>query len=93
MCMKKEIELYVLTKMIKHKMWGGVHTEERNLLKGLPKHLIGSKDAKKALKELVQLGFLIKQKKTYEDHYSLNVDKEEEIEEFLKPLKKNDDIL
>ncbi|MBT4824772.1 hypothetical protein HN695_04115 [Candidatus Woesearchaeota archaeon] len=63
--------------------WGASHTEERNLFKGLPKHLIGRKETKDALKELYQLGYIRRYKKTNEVHVSLNLEKKKEIEEFL----------
>lgn len=63
--------------------WGSAHTEERNLFKGLPKHLIGKKETKKQLDELYKIGFIKKYKKTNEIHVSLSIDKKKEIEEFL----------
>lgn len=63
--------------------WGASHTHERNIFKGLPKHLIGQKITKQALKELYQKGFIIWYKKTNEKHISLNPAKKKEIEELL----------
>lgn len=63
--------------------WGESHTEERNLTKGLPAHLIGDKVTRKAIKELYQLEFLITKKATGEVHVSLNPRKKKEIFEFL----------
>ncbi len=64
--------------------WGASHTEERNLFKGMPKHLIGKRETKKALEELYKLGFIDKYHKTDEIHVSLNISKKKEIESFLK---------
>jgi len=64
--------------------WGASHTEERNLFKGMPKHLIGRKETKDALDELYKKGFINKYKKTYETHVSLNINKKKEIERFLE---------
>lgn len=64
--------------------WGGSHTEERNLFKGLPKHMIGRKETKAALEELYKMRFIIRYKKTYEIHVSLNIDKKKDIERFLE---------
>ena len=61
--------------------WGASHTEERNLFKGLPKHLIGRKETKDALDELYKIGFISRYKKTYEVHVSLNIEKKKEIED------------
>ena len=44
--------------------WGSSHTEEINLVKGLPSHLRGEKIVEKSIKELYQKEFLIKSKKT-----------------------------
>ncbi|MEK6868876.1 MAG: hypothetical protein AABX74_01490 [Nanoarchaeota archaeon] len=63
--------------------WGDSHTEEINLVKGLPSHLRGAKFVEKAINELFQLEFLTKAKKTGEWHVSLNPRKKEEIYRFL----------
>ncbi|MFC1690931.1 hypothetical protein ACFL0W_02010 [Nanoarchaeota archaeon] len=63
--------------------WGNSHTEEKNLFKGLPSHLRGNKIVNNAIKELYQLEFLTKLKKTGEWHVSLNPRKKEEIFRFL----------
>ncbi|MFO8016267.1 MAG: hypothetical protein R6U32_04130 [Candidatus Woesearchaeota archaeon] len=63
--------------------WGDSHTEEKNLTKGLPSHLAGSKTTKKAIKELYQLGFLLSKKSTGETHVSLNPRMMKEIFRFL----------
>jgi hypothetical protein len=63
--------------------WGASHTEERNIFKGLPKHIIGRKETKDALHELYKCGFIMRYKKTYEIHVSLNVEKKKEIYQFL----------
>ena len=71
-----------LMAMKPHK-WGKSHTEEKNLVKGLPKHLRGTKVVDKAIKELYQTGFIIRLKKTGEWHVSLNPRKKQEIYRFL----------
>jgi len=83
--MLKAIQEKILRKLmsLKPPKWGNSHTEEKNLVKGLPSHLKGTKTVKKAIKELYQLEFLIKQKKTGEWHVSLNPKKKEEIYRFL----------
>lgn len=63
--------------------WGGSHTEERNIFKGLPKHIIGRKETRKALEELYKIGFINRYKKTYEIHISLNIEKKKEIDMFM----------
>ena len=82
---KKIIQEKILRKLIAMKpaKWGNSHTEEDNLVKGLPSHLRGAKIVDKAIKELYQLEFLTKLKKTGEWHVSLNPRKKEEIYRFL----------
>lgn len=63
--------------------WGASHTQERNLFKGLPKHIIGRKETKDALYELYNCRFIVRYKKTNEIHISLNIEKKKEIEMFL----------
>ncbi len=83
---KEAIQEKILRKLMSMKpaKWGGSHTEEANLFKGLPSHIRGGKTVSKAIKELYQAGFLLKAKKTGEWHVSLNPKKKEEIYRFLK---------
>lgn len=82
---KRLIQEKILRKLMAMKphKWGNSHTEEKNLVKGLPKHLRGAKVVDIAIKELHQLDFLIRTKKTGEWHVSLNPRKKEEIYFFL----------
>tara|TARA_Y100000310_G_scaffold314019_1_gene363009 strand:+ start:2377 stop:2646 length:270 start_codon:yes stop_codon:yes gene_type:complete len=83
---KRFIQEKILRKLMSMKppKWGHSHTEEKNLMKGLPSHLRGSKIADKAIKELFKLDFLTKLKKTGEWHVSLNSRQKEQIYRFLK---------
>jgi hypothetical protein len=63
--------------------WNESHTEEKNIFKSFPKHMRGTKEVKKAFKELCKKEFIIRYKKTGETHISLNIRKKREIEEFL----------
>ena len=83
---KKAIQKFFIRKLrdFSPPKWGASHTEERNLFKGLPKHLIGRKETKAALEELYKVGFIDKYMKTHETHVSLNIDKKKEIEKFLE---------
>ena len=82
---KHEIQRYIITKLIYFKppKWGASHTEEKNIVKGLPPHLRGTKLVNNAIAELYQNEFLLKLKKTGEWHVSLNPSKKKEIFEFL----------
>jgi len=84
--MEKElVQQKILRKLMAMKphKWGKSHTEEKNLVKGLPSHLRGTKTVEKAIKELYQNGFLIRIIKTGEWHVSLNPKKKKEICGFL----------
>ena len=83
---RKEIQKFFIRKLrnFSPPKWGASHTEERNMYKGLPKHLIGRKETTGALEELYKMGFINRYKKTYEIHVSLNIDKKNEIEQFLE---------
>ena len=47
-----------LRKLVNLNIWGGRHTEIKNLQKSLPDHLRGTKEHKQAIKELINKGFL-----------------------------------
>ena len=83
---KRAIQEKILRKLMAMKppKWGSSHTEEANLVKGLPSQLRGEKIVEKAIKELYQKEFLIKSKKTREWHVSLNPQKRKEIYKFLR---------
>lgn len=63
--------------------WGGSHTEEVNLVKGLPKHLRGERSTTAAIEELFHREWLLRMKKTGEWHVSLNPERAGEIYDFL----------
>ena len=83
---KEDIQKYILRKLMTFKppKWGNSHTEEINLVKGLPKHERGTKVTKKAIEELYKKEFLTKKKSTGEWHVSLNPRKKEEIMKFIE---------
>ncbi len=60
------------------------HTKIKNLQKGLPQHLRGTKEYKKAVKELLQREFLNIKPLTGEYPVGLNSHKQKEIYEFLQ---------
>lgn len=76
------IKARIIRKLVRWRKWGGSHTE--NVIGGLPSHLIGSKETKEALKELVKDKWLLPAKKTGEIHFSLNPEKRDEIQEFYE---------
>ncbi|GBE19735.1 hypothetical protein BMS3Abin17_00462 [archaeon BMS3Abin17] len=84
MDLQKVIMKRFLRKLMNLNIWGGRHTEIKNLQKSLPTHLRGSKESKKAVKELIRKGFLNVKPSTGERHISLNSHKQREIYEFVQ---------
>ncbi|MBU4069945.1 MAG: hypothetical protein KJ646_03100 [Nanoarchaeota archaeon] len=82
--LKEAIMKRFLRKLINLNIWGGRHTELKNLQKSLPSYLRGSKDSKKAVKDLLKKEFLNIKPSTGEKHVSLNSHKQKEIYEFLE---------
>lgn len=74
----------ILRKLINLNIWGGRHTEIKNLQKCLPAHLRGTKEHKKAIKELIKSEFLSPKPSTGEIHVGLNSHKQKEIFKFLE---------
>jgi len=60
--------------------WGASHTEEKNLVKGLPGYLKGAKVVGEAIDELIKMEFLLRLKKTGQWHVSLNPRKKGDIQ-------------
>ena len=85
--MKELIKKEILRDMVKSRRWGGKHTELRNLSKGIPVYLINTRQGRKvfdkAVKELINDGFLFAKKSTGEVHVSLNHRYSREILEFI----------
>ncbi len=79
----KAIMKRFLRKLMNLGIWGGRHTELKNLSKALPKHLRGCKETKVAVKELANREFVNIKISTGEKHVSLNSHKLKEISEFL----------
>jgi hypothetical protein len=84
MDLQRAIMKRFLRKLLNLNIWGGRHTELRNLQKSLPDHLRGTKEHKDAIKELIKIGFLNVKPSTGELHVSLNSHKQKEIYEFLE---------
>lgn len=84
MDLEKAIMKRFLRKLVNLNIWGGRHTEIRNLQKSLPDHLRGTREHKKAIKELINKEFLNVKPSTGEMHVSLNSHKQKEIFEFLQ---------
>lgn len=82
----------LLFKLYTRGIWGGRHTPIRNLYHLINKAII--KESEKAVKELINLGWIQAKKSTGEVHVSLNSHKNQEIKDFiLKVLKINPELL
>ncbi len=83
MGLQEAIMKRILRKLVNLNIWGGRHIEIKNLQKALPSHLRGTKEHKKAIKELINKSFLNIKPSTGEIHVSLNSHKQKEIFEFI----------
>lgn len=83
---EREVMKIFLRKLINLNIWGGRHTELKNLAKDLPKHLRGSKEVKKSIRELINKGFINIKMSTGEYHISLNSHMQKEIYLFLEDI-------
>ena len=84
----KAIMKHFLTRLRNMSKWGGAHSELKRVIKSLSTYLQQDKKGKKyinkAIKSLVNLGFLIIKPSTGEFHVSLNPRKQQGIYEFLQ---------
>ena len=82
------IKRIILESLVTPPRWGGKHTEIRNIKKGFPSIISSSKEGQKlidkAIKELINDGWLLCKKSTGELHVSLNPHMKKEIMDFLK---------
>ena len=82
------IKKRILVKLVNLRMWGGKHTEIRNLSKGFPDNFLSRKENQKLLqkviKDLMNEEILLAKKLTGEIHISLNPGKISEIKEFME---------
>jgi len=79
-----KIKATILYHLRRKKVIGGVHTPFDTLRRGFPGHLGG--EVNKVSKELVKQGFLITKPDPYGLQVSLNKDKLNEIEAFIKKI-------
>ena len=84
MGLKEIIMRRFLRKLLNLNIWGGRHTQLKNLQKALPSHLRGNKEVKKAIKDLLKREFIIIKISTGEKHVSLNSHKRKGIYDFLQ---------
>ena len=94
--MEKEVKIvmwHFLVRLQNMRKWGHAHTELKRVINSLPSQFTatnwGLKLIKKAIKNLLNLGFIGVYKKTGEDHTSLNPRKVKEIREFTRKVKES----
>jgi len=80
----KNVKATLLYHLRRKKVIGNVHTHFDTLKKGFPTHL--GKEVEKIAKELIKQGFLIAKPTSYGLQVSLNKDRLEEIENFIKKV-------
>jgi len=82
------VKRYILSNLIERRIWGGKHTEIKNITKGLPDTFLsdhkGKKTIKKVIKSLINDGWILAKKSTGEIHVSLNPRKTGEIKQFIE---------
>jgi len=69
----------ILRQLMNTRKWGESHTHHKNMLTAIPKDQRGSKNVKKAIKELLSEGKIITKKTTGEHHVALNPHLSKEI--------------
>ncbi len=79
----REIQQFMVTKLVRHRMWQHKHTSIHNLPKGLPDRLRSRKEVRKAVDDLLHRGFLLSKPTSYGLEVSLDVRKKKEIEQFI----------
>jgi len=82
------IRRYILSDLVERRMWGGKHTEIKNLTKGLPDIFLRDHKSKKlvekTIKKLINDSWLLAKKSTGEIHVSLNPRNTGEIKRFIE---------
>jgi len=93
---EKEVKIimwFILVRLENMKKWGGAHSELSRVIKSLPSQFAetaeSKKSIKKAIKNLVNLGYIGIYKKTGEDHTSLNPRKTGDIKRFIRDVKES----
>lgn len=84
----KAVMRIIIRKLQGMNKWGGAHTALRNIAGGMPTQFStspkGKRIIKKAIKQLINNGFMLAKPSTGEVHVSLNTKKKKEIIEFKR---------
>jgi len=79
-----QIQIELLSKMVRRRCWKGKHTSFHNLQKSFPKHLRG--DVKNAAVSLIKKGYIVQKPTGYGLEVSLN---SRRIDEILRLMEKS----
>ena len=80
---EEDIKRFILRKLVRHRIWMHKHTSIHNLPKGLPDYLRSRKEVRKVIDELLKTKWLLSKPTNYGLEVSLNIEKKEEIENFI----------
>jgi len=79
----KEFRYTMLRKLFNAKKIGGSHTHIKHMQNAVQRHLRGVKEARRALKDLINEGLVLTKPTTQELHVSLNPRKIKEVKKVL----------
>ena len=78
-----KIKKFILSKLVRKRMWMHKHTSIHNLPKGLPDRLRSSKEVRKVVDDLLKSGFLLSKPTNYGLEVFLNIRMKKEIMNFV----------
>jgi len=78
-----KIKKFILSKLVRKRMWMHKHTSIHNLPKGLPDRLRSSREVRKVVEELLKSSFLLSKPTNYGLEVFLNVRMKKEIMDFV----------
>ncbi len=81
---ERELQGWIIKKLVRHRYWGKAHISEDNLAKGKPPQV--KKQIIKVARELVREGLLVMFPHGAEHHYYLNPNQRKKIYEIVERL-------
>jgi hypothetical protein len=79
-----KIKYYILSKLVRRRIWHHKHTSIHNLPKGIPNQLRNNKLTKKVISNLLRDKWLLSKPTHYGLELSLNINKKKEIEDYIE---------
>lgn len=80
----EKFKLHILKKLFDQRCWMHKHFNINNIQQGLPSHARDSRIIKKAIDDLIKLGWLLSKPTHYGLELSLNIEKKKDIEEYIE---------